>query len=131
MANDDRRQTIDEFDEAVNMTRKELENWLETGESRSVGQGEGESKGHESGCRIVKLLENKFYYTDDDLNRFPRWAVALDLPEPTDTRYSSEIPKKTNGERRPVEQKLRLRYQALVVSSNGITISDPHRPDNR
>ena len=39
------------------MTRKELEDWLETDESRSVGQGEGESKGHESGRRIVGLLE--------------------------------------------------------------------------
>ena len=54
---DDRQQTIDDFDEAVNTTRKELEDWLETEESRSVGQGTGESKGHESGRSIVKLLE--------------------------------------------------------------------------
>ncbi len=27
-----------EFDEAVNMTAKQLENWLETDESRSVGR---------------------------------------------------------------------------------------------
>ena len=37
MANDDRQQTIDGFDEAVNMTRKELEDWLQTDESKSVG----------------------------------------------------------------------------------------------
>ncbi len=36
MANDDRQQTIDEFDDNVNMTRKELEDWLETDESESV-----------------------------------------------------------------------------------------------
>ena len=59
MANDDRQQTIDEFNDSVNMTRKELEGWLQTDESRSVGQGEGESKGHEPGRRIVKLLEKK------------------------------------------------------------------------
>ncbi len=63
---DDRQQTIDDFDDAVNMTRKELEDWLETEESRSVGHGNGESKGHESGRSIVKLLEkNESHYTDD------------------------------------------------------------------
>jgi hypothetical protein len=46
-------QVIEEFGEAVNMSRKELEEWLETDESKSVGQGSGESKGHESGRRIV------------------------------------------------------------------------------
>ena len=42
-------QVIQEFDEAVNMTPKELEGWLQTEESESVGQsdGGGESKGHE------------------------------------------------------------------------------------
>ncbi len=39
MANDDRQQTIDEFEGSVNMTRKELADWLQTDESRSVGQG--------------------------------------------------------------------------------------------
>ncbi len=54
---DDRQQTIDDFKNSVNMTRKELEDWLQTDESKSVGQGEGESKGHESGRRLVGLLE--------------------------------------------------------------------------
>ena len=56
---DDRQQVIEDFDEAVNMTPKELEEWLQTDESRSVGQsdGGGESKGHESGRRIVGILE--------------------------------------------------------------------------
>jgi len=45
----DRQQTIDEFEDAVNMTRKELEEWLQTDETKSVGQSDGdESKGHES-----------------------------------------------------------------------------------
>jgi hypothetical protein len=64
---DERQQTIDEFEEAVNMTRKELEDWLGTEASQSVGQGNGESKGHESGRGIVKLLQkSKSDYTDDD-----------------------------------------------------------------
>jgi hypothetical protein len=41
----------------VNMSPGELEEWLQTEESREVGQknGGGESKGHESGRRIVDL----------------------------------------------------------------------------
>ena len=45
-----------EFREAVNMDADELKEWLETDESKSVGQSDdgGESKGHESGRRIVE-----------------------------------------------------------------------------
>jgi Protein of unknown function (DUF3140) len=67
---DDRQQVIGEFDEAVNMTPKELEEWLQTEESKSVGQsdGGGESKGHESGRRIVEIKrKNKSDHTDDDI----------------------------------------------------------------
>jgi len=60
-----------EFGEAVNMTAGELEKWLATDESQSVGQksdGSGESTGHESGRRIVELLRRKKAdLTDDDL----------------------------------------------------------------
>jgi Protein of unknown function (DUF3140) len=70
---DDRQQTIDEFEDAVIMTRKELEEWLGTDESQSVGQGKGESKGHESGRRIVELLEkNKSDYTDEDVEHMQK-----------------------------------------------------------
>lgn len=33
-------QVREEFDEVVNMSRKELEEWLETDESKSVGQSD-------------------------------------------------------------------------------------------
>ncbi|WP_308199680.1 DUF3140 domain-containing protein [Saccharothrix sp. S26] len=58
----------DGFDDAVNMTAAELERWLATDESRSVGQSDGgESVGHESGRRIVALLrKKKGELTDDD-----------------------------------------------------------------
>ena len=51
----------DDFDAAVNMTASELQTWLETDESRAVGQkdGGGESTGHASGRRIVALLRTK------------------------------------------------------------------------
>ncbi|RZS87329.1 uncharacterized protein DUF3140 [Motilibacter rhizosphaerae] len=62
MADDD---TYARFREAVNMTPHQLEQWLETEESRSVGIAGGEKKsapggkestGHESGRRIVEIL---------------------------------------------------------------------------
>lgn len=49
-----------EFEQAVNMTPTQLERWLATEESRSVGQSDGgESVGHESGRHIVRLLRKK------------------------------------------------------------------------
>ena len=66
-------QVLEEFDEAVNMNRKQLREWLETEESKSVGQGSGESKGHESGRRIVEILaKNKSDYTDEDIEHMGR-----------------------------------------------------------
>ncbi|MFC5826391.1 DUF3140 domain-containing protein [Nonomuraea insulae] len=55
---EDRKTVADEFGKAVNMTAKELEHWLATDESKSVGQKSdgGESVGHESGRKIIALL---------------------------------------------------------------------------
>lgn len=64
-------QVIEEFGEAVNMSAGELEDWLGTEGSREVGQKDGgdESKGHESGRRIVEILGKKESdYTDDDID---------------------------------------------------------------
>lgn len=51
----------DDWKEAVNMTASELEKWLDTDESKAVGQKDdgGESVGHASGRRIIKLLSTK------------------------------------------------------------------------
>jgi hypothetical protein len=61
----------DDWQDAVNMTPKELEDWLATDESKSVGDtgGEGsESTGHASGRRIVTILRTKKAdLTDDDV----------------------------------------------------------------
>jgi len=50
-----------EFKKDVNMTASELERWLKTEESKSVGQdsGNGESIGHQSGEHIVRILHKK------------------------------------------------------------------------
>ena len=69
MADDDGDTVRREFREAVNMTPAELEEWLGSDESQSVGQkdGGGESTGHASGRRIVELLRTKKDdLTDDD-----------------------------------------------------------------
>jgi hypothetical protein len=50
------------FAEAVNMKPKELQAWLETEDSLSVGQdrdGDGEAEGHAMGRQIVELLQKK------------------------------------------------------------------------
>jgi hypothetical protein len=49
------------FHEEVNMTASELEKWLKTDESKSVGQADngGESIGHQSGKHIVDILHKK------------------------------------------------------------------------
>jgi hypothetical protein len=68
-------QVIEEFGEAANMSAGELEDWLETDESESVGQSDngGESKGHESGRRIVEILKkDEADYTDDDIDHMRR-----------------------------------------------------------
>ncbi|MGB3755579.1 MAG: DUF3140 domain-containing protein [Rivularia sp. (in: cyanobacteria)] len=68
----DKETVIKEFDDAVNMTAKQLESWLETEDSKSVGQkndGDDESKGHKSGKHIIDILQKKKDdYTDDDVS---------------------------------------------------------------
>src|SRR4051812_6057462 len=56
------------FSGAVNMTAGELEKWLATDESQSVGAGEpgSESTGHESGRRIAEILRKKKNDLDAD-----------------------------------------------------------------
>jgi len=57
------------------MSREEVKEWLETDESKEVGQKDGrsESEGHESGRRIVEILgKNNSDYTDDDIDHMRR-----------------------------------------------------------
>lgn len=70
MTEDETRAIVD-FDQAVNMTAKEIEDWLATDESKKVGFKEtdkSESIGHKSGKRIIEILGKKrIDYTADDL----------------------------------------------------------------
>ena len=59
----------EDWKDAVNMTAKELEGFLDTEESQSVGDkgdGGGESTGHRSGRRIVEILRSKKAELGDD-----------------------------------------------------------------
>jgi hypothetical protein len=61
-AKDDHEQVWDNFHQAVNMTPKEIEDWLDTEESRKVGirrEGSDESVGHASGRRIIQILKTR------------------------------------------------------------------------
>lgn len=70
----DTKSVIKDFHEAVNMTPKELESWLDTEESKEVGQKDGgdESIGHKSGKRIIELLQKQDNYNDDDLSHMKK-----------------------------------------------------------
>ena len=68
--------TLQAFREAVNMSAKELESWLKTEDSKSVGMKEqegDESTGHQSGRHVVELLHQKSAnYSQDDYNQMRR-----------------------------------------------------------
>ena len=54
--------TYAEFKDAVNMTASELGKWLESEESKAVGQKPadgGESVGHDSGRKIIDILHTR------------------------------------------------------------------------
>lgn len=58
-----------QFSDVVNMTPKELEEWLDTEESQAVGwtrEGESEAVGHKSGRRIVDIERKRKAELDDD-----------------------------------------------------------------
>lgn len=69
------RKLIQDFQEAVNMTAKEIEDWLDTEESKSVGQkdDDGEIKGRKSGKHIIEILnKNQSDYTEEDFERMKK-----------------------------------------------------------
>src|SRR4028118_451690 len=76
MTGEARDQVWDDWQAAVNMAPQELEDWLATDESRSVGQGSGESTGHQSGRRIVTLLRTRKDDLDEDDRSHMRKVVG-------------------------------------------------------
>lgn len=65
----DKTKVQHEFDQAVNMSAEELEEWLETAESQRVGYRRpdcSESVGHASGRDIVRILRTPGTGLDDE-----------------------------------------------------------------
>ncbi len=83
------------FDDKVNMTRKEIEDWLETEESRSVGQGGGDggdTVGRDSAKKIVKILDKKVEdLTSKDLAHMKKTNAYI-------ARHLKQRPSKSGGE---------------------------------
>lgn len=58
----EKKELKEKFDSVVNMSASQLEKWLKTDESKSVGQkkdGESESIGHKEGEHIIAILKKK------------------------------------------------------------------------
>lgn len=99
MDSQEKDEIYDTFYDRVNMQPKELEEWLETDESKSVGDNDdGESTGHRSGRRIVEIKRtNKDELTDSQFEHMNKVANYIkrhlsqrpdgDVEE-TDWRYS-------------------------------------------
>ena len=78
MTEDDHDKIRREFDRAVNMAPAELERWLDSDESKGVGQkdGGGESVGHASGRRIVEIKRTRKQDLSDDVYAHMRKVVG-------------------------------------------------------
>lgn len=61
MTKDEKEDIYKDFYDNVNMTPTEIEDWLETDKSKSVGQdsGDGESIGRKSAKKIIKIKRKK------------------------------------------------------------------------
>lgn len=78
MNDHDKQQAYKEFGDYVNMPPKELEEWLSTRESQSVGVSENgdESIGHASGRRIVTIKRTKKAELSEDQYEHMRKVVG-------------------------------------------------------
>lgn len=81
-------EVISEWDELVNMTPQELKDWLGSDESAGAGwdkdDGSGETIGHESGRKIIKILEKNPKkdpegYDDEDIAHMRKVSLVLNM----------------------------------------------------
>ncbi|WP_019503687.1 HVA1 family protein [Pleurocapsa sp. PCC 7319] len=72
----EQQEILQDFQEAVNMSSRDLQQWLKTEQSKSVGQKKDEDSeaiGHKSGKQIVEILErHQSNYTDSDFSHMKR-----------------------------------------------------------
>lgn len=75
MANEGKEAIYQEFKDNINMSPSEIENWLDTDESKSVGidSGDGESKGRKSAKKIIEIRrKKKDDLTEDDYSHMKK-----------------------------------------------------------
>lgn len=83
-----------EFYDSVNMTPSEIEDWLETDKSKSVGQdsGDGESKGRKSAQKIIEIKrKHKDDLTDSDYDHMQKVNAYV-------SRHQAQKPSSDIGE---------------------------------
>lgn len=83
-----------EFDDVVNMSASEIEKWLKSDESGSVGQkkdGDRDSIGHKSGAKIADILGKKVADLSDDDYAHMRKVISYVR------RHSAQKPKEVDG----------------------------------
>ncbi|KXH26248.1 DNA-binding protein [Colletotrichum simmondsii] len=111
-----KEEVISEFNEYVNMTAEDLESWLKSDDSNSAGwpkddaEGEGESVGHDSGRKIVEILQanpdkKEDEYTDEQVEHM-RKVVAY-------CKRHLAQESKANSDKSPEEVKKSKSYASL------------------
>ncbi|OHE97711.1 DNA-binding protein [Colletotrichum orchidophilum] len=109
-------EVISEFNEYVNMTAEDLESWLKSDDSNSAGwpkddaEGGGESVGHDSGRKIVEILQanpdkKEDKYTDEQVEHM-RKVVAY-------CKRHLAQESKSNSDKSPEEVKKTKSYASL------------------
>lgn len=90
----DKKEIKKNFEDVVNMSAHQLEAWLKTDESKSVGQKKedtDESTGHQMGKHIIDILGKKDGdLTDDDYHRMGKVFSYV-------KRHSAQQPKEVAG----------------------------------
>ena len=92
MTDKSRDEIWDEWRNKVNMAPQELEDWLDTDRSKSVGDtDDGESTGHKSGRRIVEIKRtNKDDLTDDQWDHMAKVVGYIN-------RHCAQVPNDPEG----------------------------------
>jgi hypothetical protein len=94
LSDQEKKDIHSEFKEVVTMSASALKKWLDTPESKQVGQkedGETESTGHQSGKKILQLLDKKQAdFTPDDYAHMRKVISYV-------RRHSAQRPDKIEG----------------------------------
>lgn len=92
MSDKSRAKVWSEWRDLVNMAPKEIENWLTTDESKSVGDtGDADSTGRKSGKRIIEIKKtNKDDLSDADWNHMSKVVGYI-------KRHGAQVPDDPQG----------------------------------